>query len=254
MLKSRTQVLLYVATAATSSALFVVTYYIPIYFQFVHSDSPIKAAVRLLPFIIVNVTSNVLSGRLLSKVRYYMPIFLVGGALVTKGSSLLMVKLDPAIGTYAIYGLSIIIAIGSGLTIQLGYTVATLTVKPADIGNALSIQNVSQIGSSAIALVVAGQVFQSVAIENLEAALGGHGYSSEQIATAVTGAQSEIFQLLSGNLRAVAVDAIVGAMQKSLFFVIVAGAALFVSAALMKRERLFAVAHRLLDDLGKLEV
>ncbi|KAK3376404.1 major facilitator superfamily domain-containing protein [Lasiosphaeria ovina] len=239
LILSRTQVLLFAATAASSSSLFIVVYYIPIYFQFVHSDSAIQAAVRLLPFIIITVFTNVAAGYLLSKVRYYMPIYLVGGVLITLGGALLMSFLDSATSIGKIYGFQIIIAVGTGLTIQLGYAVATLTVKPEDIGNAITFQNMSQLGSTVLCLVIAGQVFQSAAVSNLTAALAGNGFAPQEITEAIAGAQSALFGELSGALRAAAIDAIVKAMQKSFILVIVAGAVMVVSSVLMKREKLF---------------
>ncbi|KAK0713375.1 major facilitator superfamily domain-containing protein [Lasiosphaeria miniovina] len=239
LILSRTQVLLFAATAASSSSLFIVVYYIPIYFQFVHSDSAIQAAVRLLPFIIITVFTNVAAGYLLSKVRYYMPIYLAGGVLITLGGALLMSFLDAATSIGKIYGFQIIIAVGTGLTIQLGYAVATLTVKPEDIGNAITFQNMSQLGSTVLCLVIAGQVFQSAAVSNLTAALAGNGFAPQEITEAIAGAQSALFGELSGALRAAAIDAIVKAMQKSFILVIVAGAVMVVSSVLMKREKLF---------------
>jgi MFS family permease len=239
LLLSRTQIMLLVATAASTASLFVVVYYIPIYFQFVHSDSPIQAAVRLLPFIIVTVVTNVSAGKFLSTIRYYMPIYLFGAVLITLGGALLTVYLDPATSEGVIYGLSVIVAVGSGLTIQLGYAVGTLTVGSSDVGNAISIQNIAQIGGSTIALVIGGQVFQSYAVRNLTAALAGHGFTAEEITAMTAGAQSAIFKTLNGELREAAIGAIVSAMQRSFALVISSGAIMIVAAASMKREKLF---------------
>ncbi|GAB1314569.1 Efflux pump patC [Madurella fahalii] len=239
LLLSRTQLMLLTATASSTATLFVVVYYIPIYFQFVHSDNPIQAAVRLLPFIIVSVVTNVSAGRFLSTIRYYMPLYLFGGILITIGGSLLMVYLDPATSEGVIYGLSVVVAVGSGLTIQLGYAVATLVVGTQDIGNAISIQNIAQIGGSTVALVVGGQVFQSYAVRNLTAALAGHGFTAEEISAMTAGAQSAVFKTLDGELRTAAIGSIVSAMQRSFVLVISSGAIMILAAAGMKREKLF---------------
>jgi len=239
LMRSRTQVLLFIATAASTSSLFVVVYYIPIYFQFVHSDSPIQAAVRLLPYVVVAVVTNVAAGHLLSKIRYYMPVYVISGVFITVGGVLLMVYLDPATSEAAIYGFSVLVAVGTGLSIQLGYAVGTLTGKPEDIGNVINFQNVSQIGSTVICLVVAGQIFQSEAVTSLTAVLAGHGYSAADISGAVAGAQSALFAQLEGELREQAIGAIVGAMQKSFALLVVSGAVLILSAVGMKPERLF---------------
>jgi len=70
LLRSRSQVLLYIGTSAAVTNLFVPVYYIPLYFQFVNNDTPIKAAVRLLPFIVLLITANMLSGIILPKIGY----------------------------------------------------------------------------------------------------------------------------------------------------------------------------------------
>ncbi|KAK1771923.1 major facilitator superfamily domain-containing protein [Phialemonium atrogriseum] len=239
LLKSRTQILLYIATSANITSLFVVVYFIPIYFQFVHNDSALMAAVRLLPFVIIAVTVNLLAGHLLSKIQYYMPIYLISGAFIVLGGTLLTVFLDPSTPQGHIYGYTILIAVGTGLTVQISYAVGTLTAAAKDMGDVISMQNVSQIGSTVIALVIAGQIFQSEAVKNLQAALFGLGFSDAEIHGAVAGAQSELFEKLGGELREKAVLAICQAMQKSFILLIVSGAVLIVVGALMKRERLF---------------
>jgi MFS family permease len=239
LLKSRTQVLLYVATSANITILGVVVYFIPIYFQFVHHDTALMAAVRLLPYVAITVTLNLLAGHLLSKIQYYMPMYILSGALVLLGASLLMVYLDPSTPESYIYGFTVLIAVGTGMTIQIGYAVATLTADAKDMGDAISLQNVSQIGGSAISLVIAGQIFQSAAFQNLHAVLSEHGFSDKDIRGAVAGAQSEVFGRISGELRDRAIFAITQAMQKAFIPVVVAGAVLVVAGAFMKRERLF---------------
>jgi predicted MFS family arabinose efflux permease len=70
LLRSRSQVLLNIEMFCFNAAIFIPLYYIPNYFQFVHSDSAIMAAVRLLPFVIVLVVTNIFAGMLLPKIGY----------------------------------------------------------------------------------------------------------------------------------------------------------------------------------------
>ncbi|KAL7800321.1 major facilitator superfamily domain-containing protein [Trichoderma ceciliae] len=239
LLKSRTQVLLFVVTAAAITSLFVVVYYIPIYFQFVHNDTALLAAVRLLPFVIITVTFNLLSGHLLSRIQYYMPVYLISGVLITLGGSLLMVYLQPTTPEAYIYGFSVIIAVGTGLSLQIGYAVATLKVPSEQMGDAIKMQNVSQIGGTVLALVIAGQVFQSSAVNNLGAVLKGHGFTESDIHDIVAGTQSELFAELNGDLKQAAIAAITSATQNSFILVVVAGATILVSSLAMRFERLF---------------
>ncbi|KAL6898485.1 major facilitator superfamily domain-containing protein [Trichoderma evansii] len=227
LLKSRTQVLTAVCSAASYSALYIPVYFIPIYFQFVQNDTALKAAVRLLPYLLVAVAFSLGSGYLLSKVKYYMPIYLISGILITIGGSFLYVYLKPETSTATIYGLDVILAVGVGLTMQIGYAVATLKVEPDDMGG------------TTIALIISVLVFETAAVRNVSSVLAGQGFSKEQIQAAVAGAQSALFEQLSSDRKAKVILEITRAMQAPFILVIVSGAVLLVSVPFMKREKLF---------------
>ncbi|CAK7229179.1 hypothetical protein SCUCBS95973_007132 [Sporothrix curviconia] len=237
--RSATQLLLYVATSAVIATLYVPAYYVPVYFQFVQNDSALMAAVRLLPFILVTVFINLASGYLLAKVKYYKLFYLLSGTLLTLAGSLLYVYLKPTTPVRTIYGLLVMSGFGTGLSLQIGYAVATLIIDERDTGDAISLQNVSQVGSTMISLVVAGQIFQGTAVRKLRHVLAGRGYSTADIQSAVAGAQSTLFASLEGDIKTQAVDAITSAIQSAFTLVIVSGAMLLIIGAVMKRERLF---------------
>ncbi|KUI66843.1 Putative HC-toxin efflux carrier TOXA [Cytospora mali] len=242
LLRDRTQVLLYIVTAAGTTTLYVVVYYIPVYFQFVNNDQALMAAVRLLPFIVIAVAVNLASGSLLHYIKVYMVIFIIAGIFLVAGGGPLVVYLDPSSATGTIYGLTVLVAVGSGLSMVTGYTIATLTTRPEDAGAALSMQNISQIGGQVIALAVAGQIYQSTAFRNLSAVLAGNGFSDQEIRGAVAGAQSTLFEKLDGELREKAILAVTGAMQMTFVLIPVAGGVMLITALCMKREKLFGKA------------
>lgn len=70
ILKDWTLILLNIVTAMAAANIYVPLYYIPIYFAFVHGDSPLMAAVRLLPYIVFLASMNMLSGALLPRISY----------------------------------------------------------------------------------------------------------------------------------------------------------------------------------------
>ncbi|PGG97620.1 hypothetical protein GX51_07252 [Blastomyces parvus] len=239
LLRDRTQVLLYIATAAGTTTLFVVVYYIPIYFQFVNNDKALMAAVRLLPFIVIAIGVNLVSGIFLHFIKLYKVIYIIASVFLIAGGGPLMVYLDPTSTTGVIYGLTILVAVGTGLSMVTGYTISTLTVKPEDTGAGLSLQNVSQIGGQVIALAVASQIYQSTAIKGLSVALSGKGFSQAEIQGAVAGAQSVLFESLDGELRDKGIMSITSAMQMTFVMVPVAGAVMLIAAVCMKNEKLF---------------
>ncbi|KAF1960289.1 MFS general substrate transporter [Byssothecium circinans] len=242
LLQDRTQVLLYIVTAAGTTTLYVVVYYIPLFFQFVRDDEALMAAVRLLPFVVIGVTVNLISGSLLHLIKFYMAIYVIASAFLLIGGGPLMVYLDPSTSPATIYGLSILVAVGTGLSMVTGYTIATLTLKPEDVGHGLKLQNVSQIGGQVIALAVAGQIYQSTAIKQLTEALAGHDFSEEEIRGAVAGSQSALLKELNGELRERAIEAITHAMQMTFVLIPVAGGVMLVASLFMKREKLFGKA------------
>lgn len=162
----------------------------------------------------------------------------VGGALMYT------VKISSPSGN--IYGYSVLIAVGSGLTYQAGYAIAGVKVSlkgwsSKDVQSAMSLQNISQIGGTLLSLLLSGQVFQSLARKNLEHALSGGGFSDMDIRSAIAGTQSTLFDRLSPQQAESATQAITDAMSRVYILSITAGALSLVSALMMKKERLFGV-------------
>lgn len=184
-----------------------------------------KAAVRLLPYLLVAVAFNLGSDYLLSKVKY-MPPYLISGVLITIGGSFLYIYLKPETSTAIIYSLDVILAVGVSLTMQIGYTVATLKVDPDDVANSLSMQNVSQMGGTTIALIISVLAFKTAAVRNVSSVLAGQGFTKEQIQAAVAGAQSALFEQLSIDTKAIVILELTKAMQAPFILVIISGAVL----------------------------
>ncbi|CAH0053738.1 unnamed protein product [Clonostachys solani] len=239
LLRQRTQVLLYITTAAGITSLFVTVYFIPLYFQFVQGDSALVAAVRLLPFLAVCITINLLSGYFLSTIQFYMLMYIIASIFITIAGALLAVYLHPQTPTGAIYGLLVVLALGTGLVMLSGFAVTTLTVAPQDSGSGLALQSVSQIGAQVIALAIAGQVFRSTATRNLQSVMAGQGFSDADIQSIISGASSTLFEHLEDDLRSRATEAVTDAMKITFLLVPIAGGVMFLAALCMKRERLF---------------
>ncbi|KAK5994318.1 Efflux pump patC [Cladobotryum mycophilum] len=227
---------------------FCTIYFIPLYFQFVHGDGALIAAVRLLPYIALNVATNLAIGHFWPRIQYYMPVYVISGIISTLASGLLMRYLKPSTSQGVIYGLLVLLGIGSGMSISMGFSISTFKVKPSDIGNAISFQDVCQLGSSTIGLVIAGRVFRSRAIANLEHVLAGKGFSSTDIRDAVAGAQSTLFKELSGNLKLEATNAITEALQKTFALTVVGGAVMILAGACMRFETAFDVPPKEIEE------
>jgi hypothetical protein len=236
-LKSRTMIVLYTGTAAAATAVFAGVYYIPLFFQFTHGDSAIRAAIRLLPFITVTIFFVMFTGGLLPKIGRYSPFYIISGVLLIVGGSL-MHTVDLNTKTSAIYGYEVLMAIGAGITMQIAYSVAVVKVKSHDIQNAIGFINVAQIGTIAISLSIAASIFQNRGYINLRDALQGYGFSEQELRGALAGAQSAVLMGGDSVVKAKAIAAIVKTLESIWILTIVAGAVSLVSGVAMKWEKL----------------
>lgn len=237
-LKNRALVLLYILTACTATGLFVAIYYIPLFFAFAHGESGIDSAVRLLPFIILFVFAVMVSAFLLPMSQWYQPWFIFSGIFLTIGGALMYSLVNSNTGNSAIYGYSVILALGVGATCQAAYSIATAKVDGTRVADAVGFINSAQIGSITLALAISGTIFQNISYQHIQTATEGLGYTSADIHAAIAGARSVILSDTTADVRAAVVDGIVKAIGDVYIMVIAAGALATIAAFLLPRERL----------------
>ncbi|EEU33676.1 uncharacterized protein NECHADRAFT_98378 [Fusarium vanettenii 77-13-4] len=202
-------VLLYICMACGGAALFVSVYYIPLYYLFVHGDTGVEAATRLLPFICVYVAAILMAG-------YAMP----PGFLIAGGAAMLTV--DVTTSSARVYGFSVLIAVG--LTVcQAGYAIATRLAKPGREPKAIQFLNISQGQSQLLGLAIANSIFQSTAFSGIKSILDEIGFTDAEIQTAIAGAKSAVLQQVGPELRQECIEVIVRAVRYEWVLVVVAG-------------------------------
>ncbi|KAK7737342.1 hypothetical protein SLS53_006645 [Cytospora paraplurivora] len=225
----------YLCMATSSAALFVAIYYIPLYFLFVHGNSGIEAAVHLLPFMVIYVTATLSCGYLLPRVGYHWAWYLASGVLlVCGGAAMTTVGVDTS--PAHVYGFSVLLGFGQTMT-QASYGVSMALVEAARIPESIQFINAAQGQSMLISLVIASAVFQNVALNGMEKALAGLGYTATQIQGAIAGADSSLLQELSPANERKAIEAIMNAIGKEWILIIVAGALQIVSSLLMSKKK-----------------
>lgn len=237
-LKSRTMVLLYIATGGAAAANAVTLYYVPLFFQFTRGDSALQAAVRLLPFIVLFIFCVMLAGGLLPVIGRYNIFYIVGGALVLTGSAL-MFTINATTSVSRVYGYEVLIAAGTGLVFQNAYAVAAAKVQEKDRSNAIGFINVAQIGTIAIALAIAGSLFQNLGYSALKDALAPFGLPDNLVRSALAGTISPIFSgAVDPRIAQIAVVTVAQTIQRVFGTVMAGGALIFVTSFLMRWERI----------------
>ncbi|RMZ77499.1 hypothetical protein DV737_g4305, partial [Chaetothyriales sp. CBS 132003] len=238
-LRSRTLILLYVATGGAGAAQAITLYYTPLFFQFTQGDSAMRAAVRLLPFICTYIFFVMVAGGSLPVVRRYNLYYLLGGGLIVTGGALLF-TISTATSSARIYGYEIIVATGTGLTWQNAYSVAVAKVRPKDVPKAIGFINLAQIGTIAISLAIAGSLFQNLGFHELQKAFAdsGHRFPDDYIRSALAGHISPVFSSTDQGIIHVAIKAVAETIRKMFGQVVAAGVLVTVSSLLMKFEKI----------------
>ncbi|KAK2745275.1 hypothetical protein FQN57_003970 [Myotisia sp. PD_48] len=237
-LKRPIMVLLYFCTSCTNSALLVPAYYIPLFFQFTRGDSPVDAAVRLMPLVILAIFAVMVQGVAMPIVGYYAPFYMVSGILIVIGSSLMYtIGVDTPVSN--IYGYTAILGLGTGLALQASYGVAAAKVKENEVQHSINYINLAQIGAETISLTIAGTIFQQLAFSHLSTRLAGYGYTDSELVAAIAGTQSVILQNGSEQVKTLATLAIVDAMKMVYVSMIAAGALQVICSFFLPHERLF---------------
>ncbi|KAA8652894.1 hypothetical protein EYZ11_011210 [Aspergillus tanneri] len=219
-LKNKEMILLFIETAAAGTSSFVPIYFIPLYFQFVQGDGALQAGVRLLPFIVPMVVFNLVNGIAMSALGYYMPWYLLGGALVLVGVVLLKIT-QLSTNVAQIYGALVVGGIGTGVFSQAGFSVAQFLVPVEEIPMAVGFMACAQVGGSAIALSIANTVFLNRATVQIRDLLPQE--SLESVQGMISGANSALLNSLDKDLRTDVLSAIVNSITDALVLDLTAG-------------------------------
>lgn len=251
-LRSKTFLLLYLAQTCVQTALAIPIYYIPLFFQFARAESAVTSAVRLVPFLIVNIVVVFANGALLPKLGWYMPWYVAAGVFNTVGGALFFATLKTGISTASIYGYSILLAVGTGLAQQAAYSVASAKA-PNHVPDAIGFINSAQVGSVVVALTFTSLIFQNVGYHEVKDAVAGLGFSNNDIRAALGGARSRLFEegVVSGEVRAEIETGVVAAIRWSFLPVLIAGVLGLAAGLMMKRERLFGASETEEKENGK---
>jgi hypothetical protein len=239
-LRSRTLVLLYVATGTAGAAQAITLYYIPLFFQFTRGDSALRAAVRLLPFICTYIFFVIAAGGSLPVVGRYNLYYLVGGGLIVAGGALLF-AISTTTSSGRIYGCEILVAAGVGLAWQNAYSVGAAKVSsPKDVPKVIGFINLAQLGTISISLAIAGSLFQNLGFHELKDAFAdsSHGFPDDYIRSALAGRISPVFSSADQGIIHVAIGAVAETIRRIFGLVVAAGVLVTVSSLLMRFEKI----------------
>ncbi|TGO14955.1 hypothetical protein BTUL_0046g00460 [Botrytis tulipae] len=250
-LRSRTLVLLFIATAASMTALVTPIFYIPLLYQFAHGSSPMASALNLIPAIAAFFIIILCTGALLPRIGYYKAIYILASVfMIVGGIFMSRVTIDTSNRTIYLY--SILIGIGVGMIFQIAYDIGMSKVSSVgaqdttateesggDEQKLIAYINVAQVGCAGIALSIAGCIYQNLGVKKLQEAFG-EGVPVEIIREALGGLKGEglgDMRPIDGDVMKSALDAVVATVGNVYWLVVVAGVVCAICGLGMKWER-----------------
>ncbi|KAG8159131.1 hypothetical protein KVR01_010792 [Diaporthe batatas] len=140
------------------SCTFITSYFLPIYFQSVQGSSPFTAGLHMLPSIISQLITAVLSGFAVSRLGYYLPWAIFSAVLSSVGSGLISTwTVGTNTGTWI--GYQIILGVGRGAGIQMALIAVQTVLQPSQIAVAMAMLTFIQGLGSAVLISVANTIF-----------------------------------------------------------------------------------------------
>ncbi|KAJ8096544.1 efflux pump [Lipomyces tetrasporus] len=138
----------------------VADFYLAIFFQAIHNDSPLMSGVHMLPTTLGLVLFTVVTGAMTQVTGYYLPWVLAGSCLSTTGYGL-MSTLSPTTSTARWIGYQVVYGVGSGTGTSGPYIAIQNLVPLEQIPTAMAIVIFTQNLGGATWVVVANAIFNN---------------------------------------------------------------------------------------------
>ncbi|KAJ2901662.1 putative mfs aflatoxin efflux protein [Zalerion maritima] len=154
------------ATVCLGSAMMVLVYYIPIWFQAIKDVSAVDSGIRLLPMVLSLVVASGISGALIHRVGYYTPVMIFGTCVMAVGAGLItMFEVDTPQSQWIAY--QFVYGFGLGFTFQAPNIGAQTVLKPIDVSIGVALMFFGQMLGGAIFISVGQNVLTSELVKQL---------------------------------------------------------------------------------------
>ncbi|KAJ6008616.1 hypothetical protein N7499_001333 [Penicillium canescens] len=151
---------------ALGAGFFVMTYYLPIWFQSIKGATALKSGIMNLPMIIGVIVVSILTGGLVTACGYYTP-FMIASSIIMAIAAGLLATLETDSNHSKWIGYQAMFGIGIGLGMQQPMIVAQAALKTVDVPSGMAIVMFAQTLGGAIFVSVGQNVFQNQLVHNL---------------------------------------------------------------------------------------
>ncbi|KAJ7642221.1 DHA14-like major facilitator [Roridomyces roridus] len=179
------------------SAFFIVTFYLPIWFQSIHGTSAVRSGIDNIPLILALVSGSMLAGGLISYIGYLTPFMIISSIISSVGIGLLTTLKATSNHTKWI-PFEIVVGFGVGLGMQQPQLAAQTVLELKDVPIGTSLMSFMKTIGAAVFVAVGQNVFTS----RLESGLKGIGIDPSEVlkagATSTEGVPPEVMNSILG--------------------------------------------------------
>ncbi|KAH7327418.1 major facilitator superfamily domain-containing protein [Rhexocercosporidium sp. MPI-PUGE-AT-0058] len=202
--------LVFTVSACCTTGGFLALEYMSLYFQLVRGESTIGAAIRLLPMIGCMAVVMPLTGIVMPKVGHVLWWPIVGSVVAVIGG-VGLARLETDTTSLWVYTPQVLLGIGFALYLQIAYATMPSYVPAEQKGNAMTMVIISQMGSIAFCLAIAGSIFTNISLSNLSFLFPDQDRTVLQ--EAISGTSGEFIKGLSGRQREEVLDVLLGGLR-----------------------------------------
>ncbi|KAK5722108.1 hypothetical protein LTR17_014457 [Elasticomyces elasticus] len=153
-----------------SACLFVLTYYLPIYFQAIRGANTLTSGVMSLPLVGGLIIASLGAGHLTTRIGYYTPSMIASSVSTSIGTGLVTtLSVHSSVSTWTVF--QFLAGLGCGLGFQQPYVAAQKVVSKPDVSTALVVVGFAQRLGNIVSLAAAQYVFTSRLVANLRRAV-----------------------------------------------------------------------------------
>jgi MFS family permease len=149
------------------SALMIMSYYLPIWFQAIKGVSAVKSGIMTLPIILTLVIANIVGGLVVSRVGYYTPFLIASSVFMSIGSGLLSTFTTTTDHSKWI-GYQVLFGVGIGIGTQQASVAAQVVLTKKDVPTGVSLILFFRNLGGALFISISQNVLQNKLIEGLK--------------------------------------------------------------------------------------
>ncbi|KAL3487493.1 major facilitator superfamily domain-containing protein [Aspergillus germanicus] len=215
-------------------------YYLPLYFQSVKQASPLRSGLYILPMMVTEAATDILTGIVIHRIGRYREITWVGTILMALGTGL-YIKLDRETSLGTIIAFQIVGGIGTAMLFQTPVLAIQSSVsRAADTASATATLGLARNIATSFSIVLGGVVF-SDGMDRRRPILAAAGLDQgilNRLAGDSAAANVDVVKVLSEEAQKVAVkDAFAWSVRNMfIFYTAIAGVAVLAGVFLKQKE------------------